>query len=89
MIIVRYLVFFSFIFGLFFATTTDALTSDFSDDLDGWEPLNPWLRSSVNGMSEGDFYMRMPVGINPGNKGSKLIAFNQQIRGQEILFPRE
>jgi hypothetical protein len=27
-------------------------------------------------MSEGDFYMRMPVGINPGNRGSKLIAFN-------------
>ena len=54
----------------------NALTSDFSDDLDGWEPLNPWLRSSVDGISEGDFYMRMPVGINPGNKGSKLIAFN-------------
>jgi hypothetical protein len=56
--------------------TCNALTSDFSNDLEGWEPLNPWLRSSVNGMSEGDFYMRMPVGINPGNRGSKLIAFN-------------
>ena len=76
MIIVRYLVFYSIIFCSFFALTTYALTSDFSDDLEGWEPLNPWLRSSVDGLSEGDFYMRMPVGINPGNKGSKLIAFN-------------
>ena len=50
--------------------------SNFSNDLDGWEPLNPWLRSSIDGMSQGDFYMRMPVGISPGNKGSKLIAFN-------------
>ena len=76
MIIVRFLVFFSVIFSTFFATSINALTSDFSDDLDGWEPLNPWLRSSVDGQSEGNFYMRMPVGINPGNKGSKLIAFN-------------
>ena len=76
MIIVRYLVFLTVILCSFFATTTNAITSDFSDDLDGWEPLNPWFRSSVDGLSEGDFYMRMPVGINPGNKGSKLIAFN-------------
>ena len=76
MIIVRYLIFLNVILSSFFATTTNALTSDFSDDLDGWEPLNPWLRSSVDGLSEGDFYMRMPVGINPGNKGSKLISFN-------------
>ena len=76
MIIIHHLVFLTVIFCSFFATTTNALTSDFSDDLDGWEPLNPWLRSSVDGLSEGDFYMRMPVGINPGNKGSKLIAFN-------------
>lgn len=76
MIIVRYLVFLTVISSSFFATTTDALTSDFSDDLDGWQPLNPWLRSSVDGLFEGDFYMRMPVGINAGNKGSKLIAFN-------------
>ena len=76
MIIVRYLVFLTVIFCSFFALNTYALTSDFSDDLDGWEPLNPWLRSSVDGLSEGYFYMRMPVGISPGNKGSKLIAFN-------------
>ena len=76
MVIVRYLILLTVILSSFFATTTNALTSDFSDDLDGWEPLNPWLRSSVDGLSEGDFYMRMPVGINPGNKGSKLIAFN-------------
>ena len=76
MIIFRYIILLSILFSSFFATKAYTLTSDFSDDLDGWEPLNPWLRSSVNGLSEGDFYMRMPVGINPGNKGSKLIAFN-------------
>jgi len=73
---IRYLIFFGIIIGSIFVAPGYALTNDFSYDLEGWEPLNPWLRSSVNGISEGDFYMRMPVGINPGNRGSKLIAFN-------------
>ena len=73
---IRYLIFFGIIIGSIFVAPGYTLTNDFSNDLEGWEPLNPWLRSSVNGISEGDFYMRMPVGINPGNRGSKLIAFN-------------
>ena len=72
----KYLIFFCFILGSIFIANGNAVTSDFSNDLQGWEPLNPWLRSSVNGLSQGDFYMRMPVGINAGNKGSKLITFN-------------
>ena len=72
----RYLIFFGITFGSIFVATGNTIISHFSNDLEGWEPLNPWLRSSVEGLSEGDFYMRMPVGINPGNKGSKLIAFN-------------
>ena len=72
----RYLIFFGIILGTLFVATGNTIISDFSYDLEGWEPLNPWLRSSVDGLSEGDFYMRMPVGINAGNKGSKLIAFN-------------
>jgi hypothetical protein len=76
MFFARYFILFSVFFSSVLVLTCNALTSDFSNDLEGWEPLNPWLRSSVNGMSEGDFYMRMPVGINPGNRGSKLIAFN-------------
>ena len=70
------IIFFFFSIASIFIASGSALTSNFSNDLEGWEPLNPWLRSSVDGLSEGDFYMRMPVGINPGNKGSKLIAFN-------------
>ena len=72
----KYLIFFLIILGSIFEATGNTLTSTFSNDLQGWEPLNPWHRSSLDGLSEGDFYMRMPVGINPGNKGSKLIAFN-------------
>lgn len=76
MYLVRHFILFSIILGALLVQSGTALTSDFSNDLDGWEPLNPWLRSSVDGLFTGDFYMRMPVGINPGNKGSKLIAFN-------------
>ena len=76
MITVRYITFLILILGLLFELNANATTSDFSNGLDGWEPFNPWLRSSVDGLSEGNFYMRMPVGINPGNRGSKLIAFN-------------
>ena len=72
----RYLIFFGITFGSIFVANGNNIISDFSNDLEGWEPLNPWLRSSEGGLSEGNFYMRMPVGINAGNKGSKLIAFN-------------
>jgi len=76
MFLAPYRILFCIIGCILLVLTSHAHISDFSNDLDGWEPLNPWLRSSVDGISQGDFYMRMPVGINPGNKGSKLIAFN-------------
>ena len=50
--------------------------SHFTDDLDDWHPLNPWQHDSVDGISPGNSYLRMPVGMTNGNKGSKLIAFN-------------
>lgn len=58
------------------AQGTPIALSQFSNGFEGWEPANPWLLSSEDGMQSGDAYLRMPVGINPGNKGSKLIAFN-------------
>jgi hypothetical protein len=68
---------------LFAATLLPLITSatilyesHFTDDLDDWQPLDPWLQSSVDGMNPGDNYLRMPVGMTSGNKGSKLIAFN-------------
>lgn len=49
--------------------------STFTTDSDGWE--GGWSdRSTIDGISEGDWYMRFPVGINPGNRGSKLISYN-------------
>ena len=63
MAIFNNLAFFIFALSSFFAYDAKALTSHFTNDLDGWEPLNPWLRSSVDGLTEGNFYMRMPVGI--------------------------
>ncbi len=50
--------------------------NSFVNDLEGWQPLNPWQHSTEDAISPGNGYLRMPVGINPGNKGSKLIAFN-------------
>ena len=76
MINIRYITFIILILISLYELNANTVTSDFSNDLDGWEPFNPWLRSSVDGLSEGNFYMRMPVGKNPGNRGSKLIAFN-------------
>ena len=56
--------------------TSPLAISQFTNGFDGWQPDNPWHLSSQGGMQAGDSYLRMPVGINPGNKGSKLIAFN-------------
>ena len=56
--------------------STPLAISQFTNGFEGWQPENPWLISSEDGMQSGDTYLRMPVGINSGNKGSKLIAFN-------------
>ena len=53
------------------------VTSVFSNDTEaeGWQ--GGWRTvSTIDGISEGDWYMRLPVGINPGNRGSKLISHN-------------
>ena len=51
------------------------IVSNFSSDTEGWE--GGWReRSTIDGLSEGNWYMRLPVGINSGNRGSKLISYN-------------
>lgn len=49
--------------------------ADFADDLEGWEPNDPWVRSDIDGIGSGNPYLKIePNGI--GGRGSRMITFN-------------
>ena len=60
---------------MLFGQTGTPIASNFSSDTEGWE--GGWrIRSAIDAITVGDHYLRLPVGINPGNRGSKLITYN-------------
>lgn len=73
----KYFLIFTFsLFSLMLSGQTGTpVVSNFSTDTEGWE--GGWrIRSSIDAITAGDHYLRLPVGINPGNRGSKLITHN-------------
>ena len=69
-------IFISSLFPLMlFGQAGTPVVSNFSTDTEGWE--GGWrTRSTIDAITAGDHYLRLPVGINPGNRGSKLITYN-------------
>ena len=49
------------------------VTSNFADGFSGWMPDHIWEIGSENGND----YLKMDVGMNSGNQGSRLVAYTQ------------
>lgn len=51
------------------------VTSNFTGGFDGWMPSHIWAIGSE--ANNGNEYLQMNVGMNPGNQGSRLVAYTQ------------